>query len=142
MNIVRWEPIRELDEFFNRYSRLANRNLPSSGATEWAPAADISETEKEYVIKAELPAVKREDVKVSLENGVITISGERKQEKKEHGTNEIRVESVYGTFSRSFSLPENINAKAVRAESKDGVLFVHIPKTEVTKPDVITVNVQ
>lgn len=142
MNIVSWEPIRELDEFFNRYSRLANRNLPRSDSAEWAPAADISETAKEYVIKAELPAVKREDVKVSLENGVITISGERKQEKKEHGTNEIRIESLYGTFSRSFSLPDNIDAKAVRAESKDGVLFVHIPKTDATKPEAITVNVQ
>ena len=86
--------------------------------------------------------MKREDVKVSLENGVITISGERKQEKKEHGTNEIRVESLYGTFSRSFSLPDNIDAKAVRAESKDGVLFVHIPKTDATKPEAITVSVQ
>jgi len=142
MNIVRWEPIRELDEFFNRYSRLANRNVAGSEAAEWTPTADISETAKEYVIKAELPAVKREDVKVSLENGVITISGERKQEKKEHGTNEIRVESLYGTFSRSFSLPDNIDAKAVSAESKDGVLFVHIPKTDATKPEAITVSVQ
>ncbi|RDJ93656.1 hypothetical protein B4Q13_20465, partial [Lacticaseibacillus rhamnosus] len=78
----------------------------------WRPAADITETEKEYLIKAELPEVRKEDVKIELNEGVLTISGERKKEKEEKGANEIRVESFYGTFSRSFALPEDANPDA------------------------------
>ena len=128
-----------------RYSsELGRSNLRgySEGEREWAPAANISETDKEYLIKAELPEVKKEDVKITLENGVITISGERKQQKEEKEENEIRIESVYGTFARSFSLPENIDPNGVRAESKDGILKVRIPKKEAAKPKAITVQVQ
>jgi HSP20 family protein len=145
MSLIRWEPFREMDEFFRQYSPLLGRsNLRtlSDQSREWAPAANISETDKEYLIKAELPEVKKEDVKITLENGVITISGERKQQKEEKDENEIRVESFYGTFARSFTLPENIDAGAVRAESKDGVLKVRIPKKEAAKPKSITVQVQ
>lgn len=145
MSLIRWEPFREMDDFFRQVSpmfgRSALRGLSERG-TEWAPTANISETDKEYLIKAELPEVKKEDVKITLENGVITISGERKQEKEAKDENEIRVESFYGTFSRSFSLPENIDAGAVRAESKDGVLKIHIPKKEASKPKSITVEVK
>ncbi len=142
MNISRWEPIRELDNLFNRYSRLLTRNLSRNEDVEWTPTANITETDKEYLIKAELPEVKKEDVKIALENGVITISGERKQEKKESSENEIRIESFYGTFSRSFALPDNIDQKTVRAESKDGVLCVHLPKTETTLSKPISIKVQ
>ena len=82
---------------------------------------------------AELPEVKKEDVKVTLDDGVLTITGERRREKEHKAENEIRVESFYGAFSRSFSLPENIDAKGIQAESKDGVLRVRIPKTEAGK---------
>ena len=82
MNIMRWEPLREFDELFNRYNFLTTRNMLRSDNEEWTPSADISETDKEYLIKAVLPEVRREDVKVELENGVLTISGERKQEKQ------------------------------------------------------------
>lgn len=100
-----------------------------------APAADISETDAEYVTKAALPEVKKEDVKVTFEQGVVTISGERRQEKKQKDENGIRVESFYGSFSRSFALPDNVDPKAIGAESKDGVLRVRIPKTAPSKPE-------
>jgi HSP20 family protein len=145
MSLIRWEPFREMDDFFRQVSPMFGRSaLRGLGerTTEWAPTANISETDKEYLIKAELPEVRKEDVKITLENGVITISGERKQEKEAKDENEIRVESFYGTFTRSFSLPENIDPGAVRAESKDGVLKIRIPKKEASKPKSITVEVQ
>lgn len=141
MSLVRWEPFREMDNLFNRYFSNLGRPL-RDGNGDWTPVANITENDKEYLIKAELPEVKKEDVKVSLENGVITISGERKHEKKEKSENEIRVESFYGTFSRSFALPDNIDEQAVSAESKEGVLCVHIPKTAAAKPKQISVNVK
>src|ERR1019366_1865907 len=100
---------------------------------DWAPSADISETDKEYVIRAELPAVKKEDVQVTVDEGVITIKGERKQQKEDKNEKFHRVETFYGAFERGFSLPENVNADAIRCESKDGVLSVYIPKTETPK---------
>jgi HSP20 family protein len=144
MNITRWEPFREVEEMFRQYSPFFNRTLRRSGAEagEWTPVADISETDQEYVIKAELPEVKKEDVKVTLDNGVITISGERKHQKEQKDANEIRIESFYGTFSRSFSLPENIDAKGIRAETKDGVLRVKIPKTEAAAPQAVSIEVK
>ena len=142
MNIVNWEPFREMDDLFNRYARIARRNLLQSDADTWTPSADITETDKEYLIKANLPEVRREDVKVTLDNGAITISGERKREKEEKGESEIRMESFYGTFSRSFSLPENVDTRNVRAESKDGVLKIHIPKSEAAKPKAISIDVK
>jgi|SRR5690349_4241029 len=144
MSLIRWEPFREMDDFLRTASPLFSRNGVRSltERTEWAPTANISETEKEYLIKAELPEVRKEDVKVTLENGVITISGERKQQKEAKEENEIRVESFYGSFARSFSLPDNVDPNGVRAESKDGVLKIHIPKREGSKPKQISVPVQ
>ena|SRR5687768_8446920 len=144
MNIIRWEPLREVDEIFRQYSPFFNRTLRRTGpeAGEWTPVADISETDKEYVIKTELPEVQKEDVKVMLDNGVITISGERKHQKEQKDANEIRIERFYGTFSRSFSLPENIDAKGIRAETKDGVLRVRIPKTQVEAPKAVAIEVK
>lgn len=141
MSLIRWEPLREMDDFFRRYAGAGSRLLRGDNG-EWTPTANISETEKEYLIKAELPEVKKEDVKVTLQDGVITISGERKHEKEDKSENEIRIESFYGSFSRSFALPDNVDAKGVRAESKDGVLRVHVPKTAETKPKQISVEVK
>ena len=126
--------------------RFANgRSLASGGngrKLDWAPSADISETEKEYMIRAELPAVKKEDVQVTYEDGIITIKGERKQQKDEKGEKFHRTETFYGSFERSFSLPDNVNSDAIRCESKDGILTLHVPKTEVVKnkPKQITVQ--
>jgi len=143
MNITRWEPFREFEDMFRQYSPLFSRALRRNGDNGvWSPVADISETDKEYLIKAELPEVRKEDVKITLDNGVITIAGERKQEKEHKDANEIRVESFYGTFTRSFTLPENIDAKAIQAESKDGVLKVRIPKTPVVESKKIAIEVK
>jgi len=144
MNITRWEPFKEMEEFFRQGSPFLSRALRQRNGdlTEWTPVADISETPTEYLIKAELPAVKKEDVKVTLENGVITISGERKHEKESKDENEIRVESFHGTFTRSFSLPDDIDANGIRAESRDGVLKVHIPRTQAVRPKAVTIDVK
>ena len=142
MNIVNWEPFREMESLFNRYSKLARRNALNGDQDSWTPSADISETEREYLIKANLPEVRKEDVKVTLDNGALTISGERKQEKQDKSENEIRVESFYGTFSRTFQLPDNVDAGSVRAESKDGVLKIHIPKKESARAKTISIDVK
>lgn len=135
MNITRWEPFREVEDMFRQYSPFFARALRRSNDDEggWRPVADISETDQEYLIKAELPEVKKEDVKVTFDDGLLTISGERRNESKQKDENEIRVESFYGSFTRSFALPDNVDAKNIRAESKDGVLRVHIPKTAPSK---------
>jgi HSP20 family protein len=102
---------------------------------------DITESGEEYLIKAEIPEVKREDVKVSVENGVLTMQGERKQEKEEKGKKFHRVERYYGSFLRTFTVPDNVDDTKVRAEFKDGILNVHLPKTEKAKPKAIDVKV-
>lgn len=136
MNITRWEPFREVEDVLRQHSPFFSRALRRLEADEaWRPAADISETKTEYLIKAELPEVKKEDVKVTFEQGLLTISGERRQEKKEQDENQLRVESFYGSFARSFSLPDNVDAKSIQAECKDGVLRVRIPKTTPSKPE-------
>ena len=141
MSLIRWEPLREMQEFFRDYSPLFARGAAIGGG-DWRPTANISETDKEYLIKAELPEVKKEDVKITLDDGVITISGERKMEKEDKSSNDIRIESFYGTFSRSFSLPDNVVASGIRAESKDGVLRVHVPKTSPSQPKSISIEVK
>lgn len=149
MNLVRWEPFNEMDSLLNRMLRKSFMGLPGlsvegdGGAKlQWSPSADISETDKEYLIRAELPAVKKEDVRVTVDRGMITIEGERKQQKEEKTEKFHRVESLYGNFTRSFSLPEDINLEAIRCEEKDGVLTVHIPKTHTEKATVKQIKVE
>jgi HSP20 family protein len=108
---------------------------------DWAPSVDVSETEGEYQIKAEIPDVKKEDVKVTLEDGVLTIQGERKQEKEVKGKRYHRVERSYGRFVRSFTLPDVIDEEKVKAEFKDGILNLALPKSEKAKPKAIEVTV-
>jgi HSP20 family protein len=141
--LTRWEPL-ELEDVQNRLSKLFGRRTNGNDditLADWAPLADITEDDKEYVIKAELPDVKKEDVKVTVENGVITISGERKFEKEEKKKKYHRVERAFGTFVRSFSLPDVADASKVKAEFKNGMLTVHLPKNEKAKPKQIEVNV-
>jgi HSP20 family protein len=148
MSIVRWEPFGEMDSLFNRLmpsmlSRWPGRLGTSNGDTvDWSPSANISETEKEYLIRAELPAVRKEDVKVTVDDGMITIEGERKQQKEDKNEKLHRIESFYGHFTRSFSLPESVNESAIRCESKDGVLTVHIPKAESPKQQPKQIKVE
>ena len=108
---------------------------------DWAPAVDIQETEKEYLIKAELPEVKKDDIKVDVLDGVLTIQGERTQEKEEKGKRFHKVERAYGKFVRQFALPNEVDAAKVLAEFKDGVLNVHLPKTAAAKPTTVEVKV-
>jgi HSP20 family protein len=147
--LTRWEPIREMEDFQNRLSTLFGRPFRRTNGhgreeitlADWSPLADITEDEREYLIKAELPELKREDVKVTVENGVLTISGERKFEKEEKKKKYHRVERGYGSFVRSFSLPDDADANKVKAEFKNGMLTIHLPKNEKAKPKQIEVNV-
>ncbi len=148
MSLVRWEPFGDVDTFFNRlmpsnYANWPRLSVEANGKKlDWAPSADISETDKEYVIRAELPAVKKEDVQVTFEDGMLTIKGERRQQKDDKNEKFHRVESFYGSFERRFSLPENVNADTISCDSKEGILTVHIPKSEMLKqkPKQITVQ--
>ena len=145
MNVVRWAPFYEVESLFNRmmprFGLRPRLTLEGDGGVgvAWSPSADISETDKEYVVRAELPGIRKEDVKVTLADGVLTIEGERKQEKKETERYH-RVETCYGAFSRAFSLPDNIKSDAIRCESKDGVLTVYVPKADQSKPKEITIQ--
>ena len=148
MNLMRWEPFRGSDEFFQNLSTPMFGKWPQllgeDGLMkiEWSPAVDIKETEKEFLVTAELPGVNREDVKVSLEDGVLMIEGERRQEKDVKGEKSHRVERFYGKFCRSFTLPEYADANAIRAESKDGVLNVYVPKLKIEKREPRQITIQ
>jgi HSP20 family protein len=147
--LTRWDPFKEMEESQNRLARifgLTPARLPNGGKetmtiTEWAPSVDISEDDKEYLVKADLPEVKKEDVKVTVENGVLTITGERKFEKEEKDKKYHRIERSYGNFLRSFTLPDAADGLKVNAEFKDGVLKVHLPKSERAKPKTVEVKV-
>lgn len=148
MNLVRWDPFRELEEMSDRLNRIFAR--PEARRTngkemmtvaDWAPSVDISETDQEFHVKAELPGVKKDDVKVTLENGVLTLQGERKEEREEKGRKFHRMERSYGQFIRSFTLPDLVDDTKVKAEFKDGVLHLHLPKSEKAKPKAIEVKV-
>ena len=148
MTLVRWDPFRELEDMSDRLNRMFSRPaLPRMNGEEtivvadWVPSVDVSETEGGYQIKAEIPDVKKEDVKVTLEEGVLTIQGERKQEKEETGKKYHRVERSYGSFVRSFTLLDLVDEEKVNAEFKDGVLNLQLPKSEKAKPKAIEVKV-
>lgn len=149
----RWSPFKEMEDLQQRLFGLLNRNLgrlPVRGegesdeaitVSQWAPLVDISEDDKAYLIKVELPEVKREDVKVTVENGVLLIQGERKFEREEKSKRYHRVERAYGNFTRSFTLPDDCEADKVGAEFKDGVLRVTLAKSEKSRPKTIDVRV-
>lgn len=147
--MTHWNPFREMQDLQNRVLHaLHGRTVaaPENGqesitVSEWTPVVDISEDANEYLIKAELPEVKREDVKVTVENGMLTLSGERRLEKQESGKRYHRVERAYGSFVRAFNLPEDTDADQVRADFKDGVLQVHLTKKETAKPRQIEVKI-
>jgi HSP20 family protein len=146
--ITRWNPFKELDEFQNRLASFWSRDpFETNGKQDalavaaWTPRVDIAEDDKEFLIKAELPEVKKDDVHVSVEDGVLTFSGERKMEKEEKGRKFHRVERQYGSFLRSFALPPGAAGDKVNAEFKDGVLKVHVPKDAKALPKAIEVKV-
>jgi len=147
--LTRWDPFKEMDELQNRFAKLfgLSPTRPASGGkelmtiAEWSPSVDISENDKEWLVKADLPEVKNEDVKVTVEEGVLTIKGERKFEKEEKYKKYHRIERSYGTFLRSFTLPDGADGSKVAAEFKEGVLKVHLPKSEKAKPKAVEVKV-
>jgi HSP20 family protein len=144
-SLTRWDPMKELEEMSERMNRLVAR--PAAGAeealitAEWAPIVDIQETDKEYLVKAELPEVKKEDVKVTIKDGVLSLEGERRQEKEEKGKKYHRVERAYGKFVRCFTVPEDVDEKNIQADFKEGVLNVHLAKSEGVKPKTVEVKV-
>jgi HSP20 family protein len=144
-SITRWRPFRNLSTLQDQVNRLFDGSFPrraeDSALTTWAPAVDIYETENELVIKADLPEISEKDLDVRVENNMLTIHGERKSEEKVKEENYLRVERTYGSFSRSFSLPNTVDPEKIHAEYKNGVLTVEIPKRAESKPKQVKVNV-
>lgn len=147
--LTRWNPFREMDDLQSRLNsifglapvRTTDGGKETMTVSEWTPLVDITEDEKEYLIKVELPEVKKEEVKVSVEDRVLTVTGERRFEKEEKNKRYHRVERSYGSFLRSFTLPDDADEARVVADYKDGILKVHVAKSEKAKPKAIEVKV-
>src|SRR5205814_5973016 len=145
MAVVRWDPFRDSSMLQDRMNRLfdnAGRTWQpdeASATTTWSPAVDIFETEGEIVVKAELPGMDRKDITLHLENNVLTLKGERRFEKETKDENYHRIERSYGAFSRSFSIPATVDDENIRAEYKDGVLNIVLPKKEQARPKQIKI---
>jgi HSP20 family protein len=143
MAIVRWTPAGELAAMeIDRLQRMFSEFYGDTFSRGWVPAVDIYETdEHEVVLKADLPDMKREDINLTFENGVLTLKGERKLEQETARENFQRVERRYGAFSRSFTLPNTVDATRINAAYKDGVLTIRLPQREEAKPKQIAVTV-
>jgi HSP20 family protein len=152
--LTKWNPFGELDELQNRlgsffYGGFPNRrgflrrmeNGENLKLPDWSPLVDITEDDHEYLFKADLPEMKKEDVKVTVENGILFISGERKVEKEEKKRRFHRLERCFGSFERTFAVPDDADANKIAAEFRDGVLTVHLPKSPTAKPKVVEVKV-
>ncbi len=146
MNVVKYDPFRELRNLQDEMTRLFTGSRPASFNREemthgaWAPSVDIFEDKDRLILEAELPGMNREDFEISVENNVITLSGERKFEKKTEGDNYHRIERSYGSFTRSFTLPQTVTADGATADFENGVLRVALPKREETKARKIEIT--
>jgi HSP20 family protein len=141
--LVRWDPFGELTTLRSRMNRLFDEVFRPEEAPVhpgWWPAADVREDENEYAVVAELPGLKAEDIHLHLENGHLVLSGERKFEHEDKRGNYHRIERAYGRFSRSFAVPATVDRDKVRAEYREGILTVHLPKAEAVKPKEIAVE--
>ncbi len=142
-----YNPLTELNEVQHRLNKLFAHNISSNSleedlkGSEWTPLVDIVENEKEFLIKAELPALKKEEIRVSLEKNILRIAGERHAEKEEMGKKFHRIERSYGSFSRSFTIPDVIDESKVTADFNDGLLVLHLPKSEKAKEKRIEINI-
>jgi HSP20 family protein len=148
MNLIKWDPSVELEDITARLNRIfgraPSRTDPTSDmltVADWMPSVDISETDTEYTITGELPGVNKNDVSITVQNGMLTIQGERRHETEEKGKKYHRVECCYGSFMRSFRVPDDADEEKVKAEFKDGMLNVTMPKSERTKARTIDVSV-
>lgn len=144
-SLSRLDSFRNLSTLQDQVNRLFEGSFParpdSSALTSWAPAVDIYETENELVLKADLPDVKENEIDIRVENNTLTVRGERKFEQKVKEDNYLRIERTYGSFSRSFGLPNTVNTEAIKAEYKNGVLTVEMPKRAESKPKQVKVNI-
>jgi HSP20 family protein len=144
-SILRRDGFRNLSTWQEQVNRLLENTLPprsdSAALTTWAPAVDIYETENELVLKADLPDINEKDLDVRVENNMLTIHGERKFEQEVKEDSYLRMERTYGSFSRSFSLPNTVNTEAIKAEYKNGVLTVELPKRAESKPKQVKINI-
>ena len=146
MNLTRFDPMKDLEMLTTRLSRVFGAPLvavPEDGMPfgDWLPAMDIEETEHEYLVTADLPAIRREDVKIGITDGLLSIEGERRQEKEEKNRKFHRVERSFGKFVRRLSVPTDVDQTKVAAEVKDGILKVHLPKTAAAMPRSVEVKV-
>ena len=148
--LITWNPLREMEEAtqnrFNRFlagfpNRIGSGEIHSLTVADWSPEVDISEDDHGYVLKADLPEMKKDDVRVTVEDGILSVSGERKCEKEDRKKKFHRIERSFGTFRRSFTLPEDADSTKVTAEFRDGVLKVHLPTTPVAKSKATQVKV-
>src|SRR6266403_3052424 len=149
--LVTWNQLREMEEAaqnrFNRFlggfpNRLGNGETHSLAVADWSPEVDISEDDHEYLLKADLPEMKKEDVRVTVEDGILSVSGERKSVKEDQKKKFHRIERSFGTFRRSFTLPEDADSTKVTADFHDGVLKVHLPTTPIARSKAIEVKVK
>src|SRR5216117_4390343 len=149
--VITWNPLREIDEAQNRLNRfflggfpnrMGSGEIPSLAVADWSPEVDISEDDHGYLLKADLPEIKKDDVRVTVEDGILCVSGERKTEKEDQKRKFHRIERSYGNYRRSFTLPEDTDSKKVTAEFHDGVLKVHLPTTPIARSKAIEVKVK
>jgi len=147
--LITWNQLREMDEAQNRFNRflggfpnrMGSDEIHSLAVADWSPEVDISEDDRGYLLKADLPEMKKDDVKVTVEDGILSVSGERRTEKEDRKKKFHRIERSYGTFRRSFTLPEDADSTKVTAEFRDGVLKVHLPTTPVARSKATQVKV-
>jgi len=144
--LTHWNPFREMEALQSRVLRALHptsnaTNAETRGLSDWTPVVDITEDDNEYLIQAELPEVPREQVQISVENGQLTFTGSRSFEEETKNRKYHRVERAYGSFSRSFTLPDDADAERIHAEYKDGMLKIHMPKSEQARPRRIEVKV-
>jgi HSP20 family protein len=149
--LITWNQLREMEEAtqnrFNRFlggfpNRIGSGEIHSLKVADWSPEVDISEDDRGYLLKADLPEMKKEDVKVTVENGILSVSGERKSEKEDQKKKFHRIERSFGNFRRSFTLPEDADSTKVTADFHDGVLKVHLPTTPMARSKAIEVKVK
>lgn len=145
MAVVRWRPMRDVftlqDEINRMFEEMVGRPEQETGMMRMMPAADIVENADNFVVTAELPGMKKDDIKVTLQNNVLTISGEKKKEEESKEGTYHRVERSYGSFVRTFELPATVDPSRIKADYTDGILYVELPKSEEARPREITINV-
>ena len=148
--LIAWNPLREMEEAQNRFNlflggfpnRIGSGKPHSLAVADWSPEVDISEDDRGYMLKADLPEMKKDDVRVTVEDGILSVSGERKCQKEDQKKKFHRIERSFGTFRRSFTLPEDADSTKVTAEFRDGVLKVHLPTTPIARSKAIEVKVK